>query len=237
MYSNPTLPDAISHRGLHAALPENSVPAFLAAIDTGAEGIELDVHASSDRILFVHHDSHVIGAGAEGIVISEKTATEISMARLDGDVPVPTLDETIEAIGERARVFIEVKGLGIEDLVVRCLKRHGSKTDHHFVHAFDHRVVKRILERAPAVRTGILQVSYLIDTVAAMRLAGASDLWQHSDFIDEALVTDVHARGGRVVAWTPNEPAQWERLARAGVDAVCTDRVDAYVQWRAAFNR
>ena len=56
MYSKQTLPEAVSHRGLRTAAPENSVPAFLAALEAGAEGIELDVHASGDGSVFVHHD-------------------------------------------------------------------------------------------------------------------------------------------------------------------------------------
>jgi glycerophosphoryl diester phosphodiesterase len=64
-----------------------------------------------------------------------------------------------------------------------------------------------------------------------MRRAGASDLWQHSDFIDAKLVTDVHACGGRVIAWTPNASGTWQTLADAGVDGICTDVVDEYAAW------
>ena len=31
--------------------------------------------------------------------------------------------------------------------------------------------------------------------------------------------------GARVVAWTANEPTQWEALYMLGVDAICTDRI------------
>jgi glycerophosphoryl diester phosphodiesterase len=65
-----------------------------------------------------------------------------------------------------------------------------------------------------------------------MRAAGASDLWQHVEFVDERLIADVHAHQGRVVVWTANDPSQWSRLAALGVDAVCTDKIDAYIQWR-----
>ena len=59
MYSGTRLPLAISHRGLHANSVENTIPAFASAIEAGAEGIELDVHASADDILYVHHDPDV----------------------------------------------------------------------------------------------------------------------------------------------------------------------------------
>ena len=49
-------PEKISHRGAHQTLPENSIPAFLRAIELGADAVELDVHATSDGVVIVHHD-------------------------------------------------------------------------------------------------------------------------------------------------------------------------------------
>jgi glycerophosphoryl diester phosphodiesterase len=235
MYSTHSSPMAISHRGLRHAAPENSIPAFLAAIDAGAEAIELDVHGSSDGILFVHHDASPAPRDSANDVASGFAAmlsADISRIRLDGDVPIPTLDEVIEAIDGRAGIFIEVKAPSIEETTVRCLKRHIRRIDQLAVHSFDHRIIRKIAGLFPSVRTGILQVSYLVDSCAAMRLAGATDLWQQVDFIDTALVSGVHACRGRIVAWTANTSAQWERLESLGVDAICTDFVDEYVRSR-----
>ncbi len=230
MYPNRSAPEAVSHRGLHDSLPENSIPAFLAAIEVGATAIELDVHSTADDVLFVHHDPFV-GEPEGQQAIASLDSRDLSKLRLPGDVPIPTLDDTLQAIGTRARVFIEIKARGIEHDVMRCLRRHVQNIDAYAVHSFDHRIVRRMLELIPSVRTGILQGSYLTDSCQAMRAAGATDLWQHADFIDPALVIDVHTCGGRVIAWTPNSDAQWSALAEAGVDAICTDRVDRYVSW------
>jgi glycerophosphoryl diester phosphodiesterase len=231
MYAKPSPPDAVSHRGLHDDLPENSIPAFLAAIEAGAGGIELDIHSSADGVLFVHHDPVVQGS-AGSVPIAAIDSKEMAKVRLAGDFALPTLDDTLEAIGTRAAVFIEIKGRGIENDVTRCLRRHVQNIDAYAVHSFDHRTIRRMIELMPSVRTGILQVSYLIDTCRAMRAAGATDLWQHADFVDPALVIDVHACGGRVIAWTPNSESEWKSLHEAGVDAICTDRVDRYTAWR-----
>jgi glycerophosphoryl diester phosphodiesterase len=230
MYSTESTPLAISHRGLTAAAPENTIPAFLAALEAGAAGIELDVHGSADDVLFVHHDA-AVGTQDGMLPFARLDSKDIAKLTLDGQVKIPTLDETLAEIGSRALVFIEIKASGIESAVARCLRRHMDNIDRYSVHAFDHRIVKRVLELIPSVRTGALQVSYLLDTVGALRKAGATDLWQHADFIDASLVTDVHAAGGRVVAWTPNGESQWTSLAAMGVDAVCTDRIDAFVNW------
>lgn len=231
MYAKPSLPSAISHRGLHLTLPENSIPAFKAAIEAGADAIELDIHASADDVLFVHHDP-VVGPPGPVTPIAGIDSKEVSKIRLAGDVAIPTLDEALEAIGSRAAVFIEIKARGIENAVARCLRRHPQNIDAYAVHAFDHRIIRRMTELMPTVRTGILQVSYLVDTCRAMRATGAADLWQHVDFIDTGLVVEVHSCGGRVVAWTANSVREWQTLRDAGVDAICTDYVDRYQAWR-----
>jgi glycerophosphoryl diester phosphodiesterase len=231
MYSSRPLPSAISHRGLRAAAPENSLSAFNAAIESGADGIELDVHASSDGVVYVHHDP-VFSLDGNSLEFAMNDSATISRARLIGDERIPTLDETLETVGIRARVYIEVKARGMEDDVARCLRRHYRGYDNYAVHAFDHRIVKRMLELMPGVRTGILQVAYPVNSTAAMRAAGASDLWQHADFIDSRLVADVHAYGGKLIAWTVNSPSQWQSLSALGIDGMCADNVDSYVTWR-----
>jgi len=58
-----------------------------------------------------------------------------------------------------------------------------------------------------------------------MRDVGARDLWQAEALIDAPLVAAVHAAGGRVIAWTANNPARAVDLAAMGVDGLCSDDV------------
>lgn len=44
------------HRGARGLVPENTVPSFLAAVDAGATGIELDVRLTADGHVVVWHD-------------------------------------------------------------------------------------------------------------------------------------------------------------------------------------
>ena len=59
----------IAHRGLHTpdqGVPENSLPAFKAAVELGF-GVELDVHITKDDKLVVFHDDTLLRAcGVEG---------------------------------------------------------------------------------------------------------------------------------------------------------------------------
>ena len=214
----------IAHRGSSRERPENTLPAFLRALDQGADGIELDVHGTRDHAVVVHHDAvpraEAPSPALRGRPIADLTLAELRDFRLKGDVGIPTLEEVLRAIGDRAEVFIEIKGRHIERQVVDVVGDHGVRCA---IHCFDHRVVKRVRKLAPEMRTGILLASYLIESDAALAAAGAMDLWQQWEFIDEQLVTDVHSVGGRVIAWTVNDRARAMEFVAMKVDGICTD--------------
>lgn len=223
------LPEIIAHRGTPRERRENTLAGFADAIAQGADGIELDVHATSDGVVVVHHD-FVLPAGMHpatlaGRPIAAITAAQLAEARLphgpDGvAAAVPTLAEVMQDVGTRATLYVEVKAAGIEPSVLDLLRcAQGAVA----VHGFDHRVSRRVSVVPDAPPTGILVYSYLLDPVHALRGAGARDYWCWWEFIDAATVDRVQATGGRVVAWTVNDAGEARRLAALGVDAICTD--------------
>lgn len=191
----------------------------------GANGIELDVHATSDGVVVVHHDPVVHARHPQRPArrpIAELSRTELGHFPLADGTRIPTLPDTLDAIGDRATVYVEIKALNIELLVTRCIRESRARCA---VHSFDHRIVRIVKTIFPAIRTGVLEVSRHIDPIASLADATAEDLWQEVDSIDEEIVQRAHSVGARVIAWTANEPTQWETLYDLGVDGICTDRI------------
>ena len=192
------------------------------AIELGADAIELDVHATSDGIVVVHHDPVINAPGFPPRPISQISAAEIPNYPLAHGVEIPTLAAVLDSVGRDVTVYVEIKATSIEPLVVRIIREHEASCA---VHSFDHRIVKTVKSIFPAVRTGVLQVARHLDPVASLRATGAEDLWQDVSFIDEDLVSRAHSINARVIAWTANDADQWETLTRIGVDGICTDRI------------
>jgi glycerophosphoryl diester phosphodiesterase len=218
-------PERIAHRGAHQTHPENSLAAFERAVELGADGIELDVHATRDGIVVVHHD-HIVHARhpqrPAHESIAELSAAELEKFPLADGTRIPSLSETLDIVGDRATVYVEIKARNIELMVTRCIRESETTCA---VHSFDHRIVRSVKTILPAIRTGVLEVSRHIDPAASLVAASAEDLWQEVDSIDEELVQRAHSIGARVIAWTANDPSQWERLRAIGVDGLCTDRI------------
>ena len=230
-----SIPEVIAHRGIRDRYPENSLLAFEAALDAGVDGIELDVHGTADGVVVVHHDP-VLSPAADS-PIAGRAIVSLSLSELDDfelapGVVLPTLQEVLQAVGARAALYIEIKARDIEAQVAAAIESVSIAKPRCAVHSFDHRIVEKFAALAPSVPTGILEVGYPVDPASLLAAAHARDLWQACEFTDAALVTSIHRYGGRVVAWTCDDPAQWEQLREIGVDGICTNRSAALSLWR-----
>lgn len=229
--------EIIAHRGASRERPENTVAAFVRAVELGAQGIELDVHLTVDGVLVVHHDPVVHPSSSPSLsphsssspslshhsssspAICSLTVEELSAFRVRGQ-QIPTLAEVIDAVGSKLTIYCELKGPGTAPAAVKLLENRAAA-----VHAFDHRQVAEARRLSPKLARGVLEASYHVVPTDTMASVDARDLWEAAELIDQAMVEAVHARGGRVVAWTVDDPAVMLRLASIQVDALCTNDV------------
>jgi len=215
-------PAVIAHRGASGHAHENSPSAFRKAVELGADGVELDVHATTDGTLLVHHDAEVKGIGR----IGDLPRSAFEKYRLPNGEPIPTLAEALSLLSGLA-VWVEVKTLppAYDADLVRALES-GPTPERYAVHGFDHRIVERLGERRPGLHRGVLLASYLLDNLAVLKSAGADTLWMETHLIDLELVRLVQGAGGRVVAWTANDEREIRRLVSLGVDGICGNYPD-----------
>ncbi len=215
-------PTVIAHRGASGYEYENSRAAFRRAVMLDADGVELDIHATRDGVIVVHHDAELPGFGP----IAMLSGSEARQARIGNGEPLPLLAEILELVGDRD-VYVEVKSLPelFDEALLEVLDR-GPAPARYSVHSFDHRIVRRLGSWRSDLPRGILLSAYLDDTVAALRGVGATALWQEWQHVDQDLVSRVHEAGCSIIAWTVNEIGDLEHLARLGVDGLCGNYPD-----------
>lgn len=216
--------EIIAHRGAPRAYTENTLPSFRCAIEGGADAIELDVHATLDGVIVVHHDPLIgeahLGRREPGPAIATLRYAELETLWDEGHERVPRLADVLDLAADQAVVYVEVKAPNIESRVIDVVRAGPARAA---IHSFDHRVSRRVHELTDEIPTGALLSSYLIDPVGALRAAGARDLWQQWELIDRELIARVHEAGGRVIAWTVNDLSAAEMLRSLGVDGICSD--------------
>src|SRR5512134_600781 len=97
-FSPQEFPTIVAHRGASATHPENTLPAFEAAVALGAGVVELDARLTSDGVAVVLHDPDASrttdGEGSVHEMTAEQVA-ELGAGTADVPAGVPTLRDAL----------------------------------------------------------------------------------------------------------------------------------------------
>ena len=211
-------PLVIAHRGASSIELENSLAAFRAAAGQGADGVELDVHATLDGEIVVHHDPSVLG-----LPIAQARWHDLAAVPLANGEPIPTLAQALDVLG-KLKVFVEVKVLDPRwDERLLAVLDTGPNPSGYAVHSFAFHVVRRLGEQRPSLPRGVLSEVPTRSPKQTLEDAKAQTLWQEQGTLDEQLVKTVHGLGATIFAWTVDDPPDMARFVRWGVDGICTN--------------
>lgn len=227
-----------AHRGASGYAPENTIPAFLTAVEMKADGIELDVQKTKDGRLVVIHDENVYRvSGVKGLV---KDYTYDELKELDvnkkfpeyGKVNIPTLEEVYGLIKDtQLTVNVELKnGVifydNLEEDVLQLTKEAGME-ERVIYTSFNHYSVLKLKKLDPSVRTGFLYEDGYINMPRYAEKHGVEALHpalynlQYENFLKGCKKRNIAIR-----PWTVNEVKDMKRLCKLGIDAIITNYPD-----------
>lgn len=202
-------------------MTENTLPGFVLAVEHGANAVELDTHVSADGVVVVHHDESI-----HGKPIAAHSWSELEALDLGGGARIPTLDQVLVALAGKATVYVEMKGVNVEEHAIGVVRRHSTAVA---LHSFDHAAVERARRVAPEIPRGILLERGVTNPIQAMRRAiertEARDVWPHWSLASADLVQAAADLGSRVIVWTVNSQDSARHMQSLGVEGVCTDDV------------
>lgn len=213
----------LAHRGASRAQPENTVAAFRAAVEMGADAVELDVRRTLDGVLVVHHNPDL----PDGRII---------VATAHGDLPatVPTLGAALDACAG-IWVNVEIKNdpgepdfdetESIADETIAHLLARGED-DRWLISCFRVETVDRCRALAPQIRTAWLCGAPPDGVAATLVAKGHVALHPWVGLVTRELLDTCHAAGVQVNTWTCDDPARMAELIEWGIDGICTNVPD-----------
>jgi glycerophosphoryl diester phosphodiesterase len=227
----------IAHRGNSSVAPENTLPAFQAALDAKADLIELDYYHAADGVPVVIHDEILDRTtnaedifGQPKLVVGSYSSAELK--KLDAgtwfddkfvNVRIPTLVESLNLIQSGSVTLVERKQGGA-DTVVRLLKEK-NLLDKVVVQAFDWNYVARCRELAPNLALATLSGKPAApEQIEAAAATGADVIvWDHQK-IGRREIEQVHKLGKKAWAYTIDDVEKAKQLVAAGLDGVITNK-------------
>lgn len=237
-------PRVIAHRGLSLHVPENTIPAFQAAVAVGADILETDVQVSKDGEVIVAHDPDLARLTGGAGLVSDYTARELAQMDLGGGVGFPTLAEVLEALPDQ-KFNIDLKTQdaipGFVDVITQ-LRAH----ERVLIASFDEATRRQTSEALPGVATSATP-PHVMEGRLRSWLGLSMDTWRVPagmvavqvpptrwgfGIVTPSFVRAAQKKGLEVHVWTIDEPDVMHRLWDMGVDGIVTDRADLAVEAR-----
>ncbi len=215
----------LAHRGASDARVENTIEAFMHAIERGADGVELDVQLSRDYEVVIFHDDDLRRLAGRYDRIETLTSRQIARIRLAGGGRVPRLAELLERWPTDRWLNVEFKpGVDGHVLVERTMALLAGRP-RVILSSFD----PRLLLRARGVGSQYEHALILgAESAPYLHARGAKAYGCASVHLDHRLCTPrviEHHRGQglEVGAWTVNDAPRKRALQAMGVTRLITD--------------
>jgi len=168
-------PAVVGHRGAAGVAPPNTAAGIRAALDAGADGVELDVRRTADGRLVLFHDPFLdLSTGGSGRVETH-TWEEVRGLRIDGE-PVLSLAEGLDEVaGSAVDLYLELKEVGYATDVVGTVRERGL-LDRLTLLSFDAPAIEPVRDRVTTGLLGSVPREGLVDEAAD---SGASLVLSH----------------------------------------------------------
>lgn len=228
-----------AHRGFSLRYPENTVPAFRAGIEAGADWLECDVYKSKDGRLVVIHDATTGRVGNRDVRVNDTTWDDLRTidvacsfrqqhnlsAQKCPPERIPLLSEVIALVMQQAktRLSIQPKDESTPNILTMIQQMDAVR----WVGFNDGDLGKMRLARqfdpAMSIFWDRPAESDLDADLRTARQYGFQALILQYRGVTEEKVAAIHAASLRAGAWTVNDAARMKQLLEMGVDRIYTD--------------
>lgn len=222
-----------AHRGASKTAPENTIPAFEQAVESGADYIELDVQLTKDGRLIVLHDDKIDRTTDGKGMASELTYDEIQQYSAGkwfdkegtySDVKVPEFREVLDAVGGDILLNIEIKNHGdinrTAEMVVELIDEYELRKS-CYVTSFSYKALKKVKELDPKIKTAL--ISHIAPSTVYSQMKYIDAVSMNYLFVNQSVVNYAHRSGKRVFVWTVDRTADMQKMVSLGVDNIITN--------------
>ena len=225
-------PMIISHRGVTEKFPENTIEAYKDSVKMGFKGIELDVLASKDGIIYCSHNHQLERETKHQGYIHQINSEKIDEMKTgkyshpDNQVSMPRLSDVLVGLPYNIRLNIEIKFSSPFDFsTVSILRKEIIKNKIRqpiLISSFNPLIVFYARWFIPNVKTGYLVES--MSMIKWMHLAHPDCLHPRADLLNENLLKNCKTKNISINTWTVNSIAGINYCKNIGVDGIITDR-------------
>ncbi|MFT3696058.1 MAG: glycerophosphodiester phosphodiesterase family protein [Kofleriaceae bacterium] len=233
-----------AHRGASARFPENTLPAFDAAVAAGVDALEMDVHLTRDGHLVVVHDDTAkrtcgVPLAWKDLDLKDAQRLDAGWGFVDGTgarpfagqgIHVSTFDDVLAKFRDK-HINVDLKGDSV-DVMLALIAKHDA-SERVTLASFQTKTLVAVRRKKYAGETGLSsgEVAALValPAIAWRQLPWTGNAAQlptkqgplHFDTLP--FIAKCHSIGLRVDFWVIDDPAEAARLLELGADGIMTN--------------
>jgi len=214
----------IGHRGASGYEPENTLISFGKAIDLNVDGIELDVHLSSDGKIMVIHDETIDRTTNGKGFVKNYNSSQIK------ELGIPTLIDVLDLVNRRCFVNIELKGNGTAKLVVELIENYILNKNWNYndflISSFDWKMLEEAQLLNPKIRIGVLTEKDVDEALAFAKKIKAFSIHPDYRLLTKENVALMQENGFEVYPWTLNSIEDIQKIKSFNINGIISDFPD-----------
>ena len=214
----------IGHRGAKGYVAENTLASFQKAIELKADGIELDVHLSSDGEIMVIHDETINRTTAGNGFVKDFTSAALNQ------FGIPTLTEVLDILNHNFFVNIELKSNDLIEKVMVLIKKQVAENNWSYsnfmISSFDWHNLEMVSQRNNQIKTGVLTEDSIENALAFAKKIKAFSINPYFKLLNSENVKLIHKEGFQIHTWTVNLPEDITFVKSLNIDAIISDFPD-----------
>ena len=221
----------VAHRAGGTLASENSNEGLYKAIEHGCYASEIDTQRTKDGYYIINHDSDFkrltgVAKAPEEMSLEEIEKLSITDTTGSGEkLSVPTLEEQLDIIKGKEKLFIELKGATADrkmvDDVVAMVKDKDCVDDVALI-SLKYDIIDYAETNYPEFETGTLFFAG-IGNVSGLN---CDLLIMEEEMATFTRIEEVHAAGKQAIVWTVNTEESMDKFLDTKVDGIITDEIE-----------
>ena len=220
----------IAHRGAKGYEPENTLQAFQKALDLDADGIELDVHLSTDGHIIVIHDETIDKMTNGKGFVNTLSLPELKSFLIAEKHEIPTLREVFDLVDKKCLINIELKSKDalqcVSTLIEKYVSEKNWKYEHFIVSSFDWNALQHVHDLNQNIPIGVLTETDLNLALAFAETIKAKAIHPYYHLLNEENTQKIQEKGFLVLPWTVNIEEDIQKIKNYKVNGIITDFPD-----------
>jgi glycerophosphoryl diester phosphodiesterase len=214
----------IGHRGAKGYVAENTLASFQKAIDLNVDGIELDVHLSSNGEIMVIHDETIDRTTNGNGFVKDFTSVELKQ------LGIPTLTEVLDLMNHNFFVNIELKSNDSAEKVIDLIEKYVTENnwdyENFMISSFLWTNLEIVSQRNKKIKIAVLTEDSIEIALAFAKEVKAFSINPYFKLLNPENVKLMHNEGFQIHTWTVNSPEDIIFVKSLPVDGIISDFPD-----------